>query len=575
MKKYLITLGALALLLSACGPVYVVHQDPPPPPPPAATPAPPEDVTYQTFYDQLSPYGQWIENPDYGYVWLPDAGPDFKPYATNGHWVYTDEGWAWDSGYPWGWATFHYGRWFFQDNYGWMWVPGNEWAPAWVQWRNSNEYYGWAPLAPNVSINVAVGGGYTPPPHYWCFVPHQYVASPQINNYYVRETNNVTIINRTTIINNTTVINHTRNNYYGGGPDPNEVGRFGGAPVRPIPVHESRAPGERATSADFVVYRPRVNAAPAGDMRPGGGMSRPAPTRFQTLDNARPVNRNSYGNNGYTGWNNGNRDNNGWNNGNNGDRGNNGWNNNNNNGDRGNNGWHGNNPARNNGDNGWNNGNNGNGNNGNGDRGNNGWNNGNNGNNGNGNNGNGNNGWHGNNPNRNNGDNGRNDQPAYRATPGYSNQQPANNPPVNNTPANNSPFNNQPANNRPAFNNPGNNPANSPANNPPANNNPTFNRPGANPYARPGAQPANNPRMNNMPANNQPANSQPTNTQPANNPATNQPGQARPGNAFGRPFRQTDNNPQARPANNPARPAPAQRPQPSDNKDKPGRDNRQ
>src|ERR1700726_3294310 len=98
MKKHLyLLLAIVALFFNACGPVYVVHQDPPPQPPPQAPPPAepePEDVSYQSFYDQLSPYGQWIDDPHYGYVWLPDAGPDFKPYSTNGHWVYTNEGWT-------------------------------------------------------------------------------------------------------------------------------------------------------------------------------------------------------------------------------------------------------------------------------------------------------------------------------------------------------------------------------------------------------------------------------------------------------------------------------------------------
>jgi hypothetical protein len=50
MNKHLLLLGALALGLSACGPVYVVHQDPPPPPPPPVAAPAPEDVTYQAFY---------------------------------------------------------------------------------------------------------------------------------------------------------------------------------------------------------------------------------------------------------------------------------------------------------------------------------------------------------------------------------------------------------------------------------------------------------------------------------------------------------------------------------------------
>src|SRR3981189_903571 len=154
MKKHLYFLAIAAISFTACGPVYVVHQDPvpAPAPPPAAPPqANPEDVTYQNFYDQLSPYGQWIDDPNYGYVWLPEAGPDFKPYATNGHWVYTEEGWTWASDYPWGWAAFHYGRWFYQDGYGWMWIPGQEWAPAWVSWRNRSDYYGWGPLGPKIT----------------------------------------------------------------------------------------------------------------------------------------------------------------------------------------------------------------------------------------------------------------------------------------------------------------------------------------------------------------------------------------------------------------------------------------
>ena len=35
------------------------------------------NVSFQVFYDDLSPYGTWIENPSYGYVWIPDAGPGF------------------------------------------------------------------------------------------------------------------------------------------------------------------------------------------------------------------------------------------------------------------------------------------------------------------------------------------------------------------------------------------------------------------------------------------------------------------------------------------------------------------
>src|SRR3954464_11015099 len=90
-----------------------------------------EPVSYQTFYDELEPYGNWIDYPEYGYVWRPDMGADFRPYSTNGRWVWTDDyEWMWVSDYSWGWAPFHYGRWFFDDAYGWLWIPGYDWSPA-------------------------------------------------------------------------------------------------------------------------------------------------------------------------------------------------------------------------------------------------------------------------------------------------------------------------------------------------------------------------------------------------------------------------------------------------------------
>src|SRR5947207_917499 len=92
-------------------------------------------VSFQVFYDDLRPYGTWIDYPAYGYVWLPNEGADFSPYATNGYWTYTEYGWTWVSYYSWGWAPFHYGRWFFDPLYGPMWIPDEVWGPGWVSWR--------------------------------------------------------------------------------------------------------------------------------------------------------------------------------------------------------------------------------------------------------------------------------------------------------------------------------------------------------------------------------------------------------------------------------------------------------
>ena len=135
-------------------------------------PQPEEGMDASTFDETLSPYGQWVDTgsgPNDGRAWRPDpdvVGEDFQPYATGGHWVYSDWGWTWESDYPWGWAPFHYGRWALTPSWGWVWYPGTVWAPAWVDWRFGGGYIGWAPLPP-VGYAVVV----QPWRPYWCFVP--------------------------------------------------------------------------------------------------------------------------------------------------------------------------------------------------------------------------------------------------------------------------------------------------------------------------------------------------------------------------------------------------------------------
>ena len=115
--------------------------------------------SYSTFYTRLESDGDWIETSNYGYVWQPRLAHEsrtWRPYS-NGRWVYTDAGWTWISEEPFGWATYHYGRWTRLRNVGWVWVPGNEWAPAWVSWRKSDDYVGWAPLPPEARFERASG----------------------------------------------------------------------------------------------------------------------------------------------------------------------------------------------------------------------------------------------------------------------------------------------------------------------------------------------------------------------------------------------------------------------------------
>src|SRR6185503_4673647 len=214
------------------------------------------DISYQTFYDELSPYGEWVEYPDYGYVWVPEESDDFRPYETNGHWVWSDDyEWMWVSDYDWGWAPFHYGRWFQDPYYGWMWVPGYEWSPAWVAWRDGGDYYGWAPLRPGINISIGFSiGSYNPPADYWCFAPRRYISSPRIYDYCLPRSNNITIINNTTIINNY----NRRNNVFVTGPRRMDAERYAGR-INPVRFRESSRPGRtQFRNNEVSVYRPRV-----------------------------------------------------------------------------------------------------------------------------------------------------------------------------------------------------------------------------------------------------------------------------------------------------------------------------
>lgn len=150
--------------------------------PDTAAPAPATAPTgpSERFYGALAPYGTWIDDAAYGWVWLPSpaiVGADFFPYMTGGRWLYTDAGWMFDSTYSWGWAPFHYGRWAFDAGVGWMWVPGDVWGPAWVDWRWNDGYVGWAPLPP-----VVVGAREQPRSH-WVVVAASDLTRPRLEGH--------------------------------------------------------------------------------------------------------------------------------------------------------------------------------------------------------------------------------------------------------------------------------------------------------------------------------------------------------------------------------------------------------
>ena len=185
-------------------------------------------ASYSTFYTKLEPQGIWRETSTYGYVWQPREAQEsrsWRPY-TNGHWVYTDAGWTWVSEEPFGWATYHYGRWTRLRNIGWVWVPGDEWAPAWVSWRKSDDYVGWAPLPPEARFERARGihnwadSYYDIGPDQYCFVSTNELGAPRVERVILPPERNVTIVNQTT---NVTNITYNNTNIVNQGPNYDEL----------------------------------------------------------------------------------------------------------------------------------------------------------------------------------------------------------------------------------------------------------------------------------------------------------------------------------------------------------------
>ncbi|MDB4947157.1 MAG: hypothetical protein JWP97_6691 [Labilithrix sp.] len=128
------------------------------------------------FHELLAGYGAWSEDARLGLVWTPyhdSVGDEFVPYATHGRWSHRSFGtgdgeapieeYVWVSDLPWGWATFHFGRWTYAGERGWAWVPGRRYAGAWVDWRTPDRadapdaVIGWGPTPPSQLWRVSPG----------------------------------------------------------------------------------------------------------------------------------------------------------------------------------------------------------------------------------------------------------------------------------------------------------------------------------------------------------------------------------------------------------------------------------
>ncbi len=181
----------------------------------------PVNVSY--FYTSLAPYGGWVDVPGYGHCWRPTVAvwnSSWRPYADGGRWLWTDHGWYWYSDYSWGWAPFHYGRWTCPSGIGWVWQPDVHWGPAWVSWRYSSSYCGWAPLPPSAHFvfghgfhynGISVGINFDFGIHDDCyvFVPTSRFCDRRPISHCLTRTHARSVYRESTVVNNYVTVNNT------------------------------------------------------------------------------------------------------------------------------------------------------------------------------------------------------------------------------------------------------------------------------------------------------------------------------------------------------------------------------
>jgi hypothetical protein len=217
------------------------------------------DMDMNSMYNYLAPYGNWIYMQPYGYVWTPrNMGYQWRPYS-NGHWVMTEYGWTWIAYEPWGSVPFHYGRWGYDDYIGWYWVPGNTWGPAWVSWRWSDQYAGWAPLQPGIEIRANMDFGSISiniPLRSWNFLQILHFLDNDVNRYTLPYERNSSLYNYTTNRNN---VNFRNDRIYNEGIGVDVVRRLTRRNVTQYTIQDAKRPGlARIAGRDLQIYRPAL-----------------------------------------------------------------------------------------------------------------------------------------------------------------------------------------------------------------------------------------------------------------------------------------------------------------------------
>jgi len=129
---------------------------------PSGAEQPAQNPALAQFRSVLDRYGSVFNHPRYGEVWTPAPGTvqqGWSPYPAC-RWVYDRQQNAWNYQDPteWGAIVHHYGRWAFDQQYGWMWVADANYGPGYVYWKSEGASVGWAALSPEGDDKVPTDG---------------------------------------------------------------------------------------------------------------------------------------------------------------------------------------------------------------------------------------------------------------------------------------------------------------------------------------------------------------------------------------------------------------------------------
>jgi hypothetical protein len=259
-------------------------------------------VDYKEFYDKLAPHGEWIEvkgrdigvdlknntatgsshrkislgdlfgvkdayadDADFGafFVWKPAPNLavgvttgeplEYIPYS-NGQWINTSQGWYFRAASEPEEITHHYGRWVLSPSVGWVWVPGRVWAPAWVDWREQDEYIAWEPVPPSVYIvnNVII----TPPviEERYIVVEKRYFVEPEVYRYMYKENKKIIMIKEWRRLDGVMVMNKTVINK---GPDVTLIQTYTNTPFGFVTINPvTKITDVSYSTTEYRVYQP-------------------------------------------------------------------------------------------------------------------------------------------------------------------------------------------------------------------------------------------------------------------------------------------------------------------------------